>query len=303
MSALTDNTTGINNTATGILAMTANRTGNRNTGTGAGALYTNRTGDDNTAIGDTALYSNVTGISNTAAGAGALWSNNASDNTAIGYTAMNQNTLGASNTALGYSALWGNTTGTNNIAIGAFAGNDLTDGDSNIMIGHRGFASEGNTTRIGDAAFQTRAFIAGVQGVTTDVNDAVTVVIDSSGQLGTISSSRRYKEDIADMGAASARLLELRPVTFRYRQAYGNGEQPLDYGLIAEQVAEVFPELVVFDENNRPETVRYRLLSSLLLNELQKQHSELSGQAAEIETLKEQLDELTRRINQLGTIE
>ena len=106
-----------------------------------------------------------------------------------------------------------------------------------------------------------------------------------------------------DMGAASARLLQLRPVTFRYRQAYGNGEQPLDYGLIAEQVAEVFPELVVFDENDRPETVKYRLLSSLLLNELQKQHSELSGQAAEIEELKEQLNELTRRINQLGTID
>ena len=171
------------------------------------------------------------------------------------------------------------------------------------MIGHRGFASEGNTTRIGDAAFQTRAFIAGVQGVTTDVNDAVTVVIDSSGQLGTISSSRRYKEDISDMGAASTRLLQLRPVTFRYTQPYGNGEQPIDYGLIAEQVAEVFPELVVFDENNRPETVKYRLLSSLLLNELQKQHSELSGQAAEIESLKDQLNELTRRIDQMGTIE
>ena len=303
MSVLTDNTTGTNNTANGILAMTSNRTGNRNTASGAGALFTNRTGDDNTAIGDTALYSNVTGMSNTAAGAGALWFNNASDNTAVGYNALNQNTLGASNTALGYSALWGNTLGMNNIAIGAFAGNDLTDGNSNIMIGNRGFASEANTIRIGDALDHTRAYIAGIQGVTTGINDAVTVVVDSSGQLGTISSSRRYKEDIADMGAASERLLALRPVTFRYKQAYGNGEQPLDYGLLAEQVAEVFPELVVFNENNQPETVKYRLLSSLLLNELQKQHSELSGQAAQIEELKETLDELTRRINQLGHIE
>ena len=204
---------------------------------------------------------------------------------------------------MGYSALWSNTTGTSNIAIGAFAGNDLTDGDSNIMIGNRGFASEANTIRIGDSLSQTRAFIAGVRGVTTDVNDAVTVVIDSNGQIGTISSSSRYKEDITDMGTASERLLQLRPVTFRYRQAYGNGEQPLDYGLIAEQVAVVFPELVVFNENHQPETVKYRLLSSLLLNEMQKQHTQLSGQAAEIEELKELLKDLTHRINQLGAID
>jgi hypothetical protein len=267
ISALADNTVGTYNTASGYLAMVSNRTGDRNTASGSEALYTNRIGDDNTAVGDSALFSNVTG---------------------------------GTNTAIGSSALWGNTSGTNNIAIGGYAGYNLTNGDSNILIGHMGFATEGNTTRIGDAANQTRAFIAGVQGVTTDVNDAVTVVVDSSGQLGTISSSRRYKEDINDMGDASDRLLQLHPVTFRYRQAYGNGEQPLDYGLIAEEVAEVFPELVVFNDSNQPETVKYRLLSSLLLNELQKQHSVLSGQVAEIADLRAQLNDLNQRINQLA---
>jgi hypothetical protein len=142
------------------------------------------------------------------------------------------------------------------------------------------------------------------------------VVIDSNGQLGTISSSRRYKEDISDMGSASDRLLQLQPVTFRYKDAYTNGEQPLDYGLIAEEVAEVFPELVVFNKDDQPETVKYRLLSSLLLNELQKQNAELkhqyhvneaqqeqlrslSGQVAEIPDLKQQLADLGDLVNQI----
>ena len=101
------------------------------------------------------------------------------------------------------------------------------------------------------------------------------------------------------MGSASDRLLQLHPVTFRYKDAYANGEQPLDYGLIAEEVAEVFPELVVFNDDKQPETVKYRLLSSLLLNELQKQHSRLSGQVAEIDELKDQLTELSQLVNQM----
>ena len=114
----------------------------------------------------------------------------------------------------------------------------------------------------------------------------MTVVVDSTGQLGTISSSARFKTDINDMDDASERLLALRPVTFQYRDAYADGSQPLEYGLIAEEVAEIFPELVVFGEEDRPETIKYRLLSSLLLNEVQKQHTTLSGQETEIAELK-----------------
>ena len=177
------------------------------------------------------------------------------------------------------------TTGGANIGLGRLAG-ALTTGNFNIAIGNAGVEGESDTIRIGD--IQTRTFIAGIRGRTTGIADAVSVVIDSSGQLGTVSSSHRYKHDIDDMGTTSDRLLQLRPVTFRYKEAFENSEQPLQYGLIAEEVADVFPELVVFNEENKPETVKYRLLSSLLLNELQKQQSEiedLSGQIAELSEL------------------
>jgi hypothetical protein len=126
------------------------------------------------------------------------------------------------------------------------------------------------------------------------------VVIDINGQLGTISSSIRYKEDVSEMGEASGRLLDLKPVTFRYKEARASGEKPLEYGLIAEEVAQVFPELVVLNSQGQPETVKYRLLSSLLLNELQKQHQHLNGQVEEIRELKEQLTELSEVINQMA---
>ena len=145
-----------------------------------------------------------------------------------------------------------------------------------------------------------RSFVAGIRDVTTDVADAVMVVIDSNGQLGTVSSSLRYKEDVTEMGEASGPLLDLKPVTFRYKEARANGEKPLEYGLIAEEVAQVFPDLVVFNSQGQPATVKYRLLSSLLLNELQKQHQQLSGQVAEIKELKEQLTELTEIVHQMS---
>jgi hypothetical protein len=156
--------------------------------------------------------------------------------------------------------------------------------------------------RIGNAN-QHRAFISAINGVTTDVADAVNVVIDSNGQLGTISSSRRYKKDINEMGDASDQLMQLNPVTFRYKDAYANGEQPLDYGLIAEEVAAVFPDLVVFNAEGQPETVKYRLLSSLLLNELQKQDARLktlNGQVGEIDDLKAEVAELGKLVQQLN---
>ena len=154
----------------------------------------------------------------------------------------------------------------------------------NIAIGNRGVAGEASTIRIGDS-LQTRTFIAGIFGIVTGVNDAATVVIDSNGQLGTISSSRRYKEEIHDMAAASERLLSLRPVTFRYKKAFEGGDKPMQFGLIAEEVAEVFPELVVYNDDGTPEAVKYRLLSTLLLNELQKQGAELRGQRTELQAL------------------
>ena len=141
-------------------------------------------------------------------------------------------------------------------------------------------AGEAHTLRIGygtgTATFeQTRAFISGIRGTTTGNAGAVAVLIDSNGQLGTVSSSRRYKEDIADMAEVSHRLLELRPVTFRFKKAFADGEKPIQFGLIAEEVAEVFPELVVYNDEGQPETVKYHLLSTMLLNELQRLRAEV----------------------------
>lgn len=221
-------------------------------------------------------------------------------NTAMGVNALLKNVSGTNNTAIGIDALFNNVSGTHNVALGQGAGADIGDGSANIMIGSRGVFGDNHTTRIGQ--FQSRAFIAGVRDISPYNGDAVTVVIDSAGQLGTINSSARYKEDINAMGDASERLLSLNPVTFHYKQAYANGEKPVEFGLIAEEVAQVFPELVVFDKDNQPQTVKYRLLSSLLLNELQKQNRELeslSGQVAEIEDLKMQIAELDQVIQKM----
>ncbi|MFN7979510.1 MAG: tail fiber domain-containing protein [Vicinamibacterales bacterium] len=129
---------------------------------------------------------------------------------------------------------------------------------------------------------QTRAFIAGIRAVTTGANDAIPVVIDSTGQLGTVSSSARTKHDIADLPAdVGARLQQLRPVQFRYNQAFANGEQPLQYGLIAEEVEQVLPELVAMGKDGAPETVKYHVLPSLLLAEVQR----LSREVAELRAL------------------
>jgi hypothetical protein len=296
--ALRSNTTGSRNTAGGTRALYSNTNGAHNTATGFMALYSNATGSQNTASGSYALDSNTTGGRNTASGAGALASNTfADDNTACGYQALHSNTTGSLNTASGSGALISNTTGgyntaigrralanntsgTENIALGHFAGYDLTTGGLNIAIGNPGVTGEAATTRIGTLGSQTRAFIAGIRGVTTGVADAIPVLVDSAGQLGTVSSSRRFKQEIRDMGQLTDRLLELRPVVFRYKPEVQSGERPLEYGLIAEEVAEVFPELVVHGEDGQPFTVKYHLLSAMLLNELK----DLSSSHARLET-------------------
>jgi len=292
--ALENNTTGDRNTASGFFALRNNTTGFRNTANGYRALENNTTGKGNTANGARALTSNTSGIGNTAAGYRALVTNiGGYNNTVSGYEAMYSNTYGGRNTAIGFRALFAHTTGLRNIALGHYAGSNLTTGSNNIAIGNYGVAGEGATIRVGTAGTHTRTFIGGIRGATTGVANAIPVLIDSAGQLGTVSSSRRFKKDIADMGDATERLLELRPVVFHYKQEQtlpNGGEVPLEYGLIAEEVAEIFPDLVVYDEDGLPFTVKYHLLSSMLLNELKKQHEELEAQrgkhAREMEELR-----------------
>jgi hypothetical protein len=159
------------------------------------------------------------------------------------------------------------------MAIGYSAGSNVTTNSGNIYIDNSGESTDNGTIRIG--SFESATFIQGIYGVTTGFNDAVPVLVDMNGQLGTISSSRRYKEDIHDMGDASSGLLRLRPVTFRYQKPFADGSKPMQYGLIAEEVAEIYPDLVVRSADGQIETVKYQLLDPMLLNEVQKQQEHI----------------------------
>jgi hypothetical protein len=297
--ALLSNTTGASNTATGESALFFNTTGARNTATGANALVNNIDGDANTAIGDSVLASNTTGNFNTANGASALLNNTIGGrNTAIGRSALSLNTTGNFNTANGYQALFNNTTGNFNIALGSSAGASLTTGDSNIDIGNVGFPGESATIRIGGP--QTKTFIAGIRGVT--VVSGVPVVIDAAGQLGTIASSKRFKKEIQPMEKASEAILALKPVTFHYKSDATDTPQ---FGLIAEEVAAVNPDLVVRDKKGEIYTVRYDAVNAMLLNEFLKAHRKAQQQEATITQLKKDfgatIAQLTARLDEQAT--
>ena len=264
--ALFSNQGGGFNTATGFEALMNNTMGVGNTATGGVALQNNTTGADNTATGQEALASNTNGIRNTATGSSALQNNTAgTSNTADGAVALYADTTGIRNTATGDAALERNTTGSGNIAVGAAAGSNLTTGNNNIDIGNVGVATDTNTIRIGTKGTQTRALIAGIY--TSPVYGSP-VYVHANGRLGVAVSSARYKRDIHDMGDASARLLQLRPVSFRYRQ---DPKGMLQYGLVAEEVERVYPELVTRDDDGKVMGVRYDVIPALLLNEMLKQ--------------------------------
>jgi hypothetical protein len=303
--ALGANTTGGANTASGYMALASNTVGGDNTASGYDALTSNTTGANNTASGYNALSSNSTGYSNTAFGVQALQDNTtAFSNTAVGAGALLISTTGSDNTAVGLSALGFNTTGNGNIAIGFEAGYNAPGGNgSSIYIGSPGFSTDTNgTMRIGSPYAETSFFVAGVSGVTTGSNGAVPVVIDSNGQLGTVSSSLRFKEDVQDMGDASSDLLRLRPVTFRYKQPYKDGSKPIDYGLIAEEVADVYPDLVVRNKDGQIQTVQYQKLTPMLLNEVQKLHSDLEQQNQRAQQQDETIRQLQDRLQALENL-
>ena len=278
--SLVQNTTGTANTATGMNALEQNTTGSNNAGSGFRTLVNNTTGYNNTATGVNALSSNTTGFFNTAAGMNALFSNTTGVyNTAAGLHALYSNTTGMNNIALGVAALNSNTTGQNNIGVGVYGGFNLTTGDNNIDIGNGGVAAEANTIRLGAQNTQTATYIAGITGSGIMGTD---VVISNAGQLGVVLSSARYKKDIHDMGQSTNGLMKLRPVTFRYKSDEQGVKQ---YGLVAEEVETVYPELVVHDADGKVESVRYSMLTSMLLNELQKQIKANQKQAERIEQL------------------
>jgi trimeric autotransporter adhesin len=284
VTALYSNTSGFGNAAYGVAALYSNTTGNSNTATGLGALYLSISGSDNSASGYQALYSNTTGSNNTASGYEALYSNTTgANNTASGYGALHMNKAGAQNaafgvdalfantggkfnTAVGYGALKKNSSGQYNVALGWQAGFALTTGSNNIDIDNQGEAGDNDTIRIGTEGTQTNTSIAGVYSNTGFSGAAV--LVDMNGRLGVAGSSERFKTAIAPIGPNSARLQRLRPVTFHYK---ADPQGSLQYGLIAEEVAKVYPELVIRGEKGRIDGIRYDELAPMLLNEVQQQ--------------------------------
>ena len=286
------------NTSFGVGSL-ASDSGYANTAFGEDTLSNvNGSGFDNSAFGAFALSNLTSGSVNTAFGNYALNSDTTgSYDTGIGGFSLEDNATGSYNTAVGYAALIFNT-GNFNIGIGPYAGYAISNGSDNIEIGSYGTSSDNGAIRIGDPSYQASFFAAGINGV--GVN-GVPVYIDGNGQLGTVNSSIRFKEDVHDMGDASSAIFRLRPVTYRYKQAYADGSKPIDYGLIAEEVAKVYPDMVVRGADGQIQTVQYQKLTPMLLNELQKQHQLMEQQQQTIAQQGEAIRQL--REQQTATIE
>jgi hypothetical protein len=279
---------GCGNTASGSHALALNTTGGANTAHGAGALFKNTSGAYNTAIGALAMYSATSGY----------------DNSAVGYGALFNNLSGSSNTASGAYALYSNN-GTGNSALGFGTGSGQTTGsyDTYLGSGVQGVAGENYVTRIGVSTLVSNVpgspttFIAGIYNVPLSGN---AVVVTSTGQLGVAAvSSERFKTDIAPMNANTGKLWQLRPVTFKLKTDTHGTPQ---YGLIAEEVAGIYPELVIRDENGRIDGVRYDELAPMLLNEAQKQQTTIAAQAAKIDSLERKVakvEDLERQVDEM----
>jgi hypothetical protein len=319
--ALLNLTSGGFNTAVGWLSLRGNMTGSFNTAVGAGTLFRN-IGDENTAVGTGALLSNSTGIQNTATGALALFSNTGpaanpnqpsgiagsfntangeralfsnttgAANTAVGGNSLVNNTIGSTNTAVGSVALSNNSTGNNNIALGFFAGGAVSTADEVIAIGTFG-QNVSNSCYIG----QIYSNIQPQVGTDPDL-----VTINSNGRLGRANiSSRRYKHDIQPMHTASEAIYALKPVSFRYHKQYDR-TQTMAFGLIAEEVAEVNPDLVGRNPEGQPESVRYEQVNAMLLNEFLKEHRRGEEQDCKIQEQQTTIAELRSEIRSLAAM-
>lgn len=253
--------------------------GGMNSAFGAFALYKNTLGDSNSAFGTQALMNNTTGLGNAAFG-----------------TALNNNSTGNYNSAVGYGALNNNTTSGYNVAIGYNAGASHSSGDNNIYVGSGGAVTESGSIHIGTVGTHTAAYIAGISGMTSA--SGVAVFVNSNGQLGTSTSSARFKDDIRGMHEESDVLMKLRPVAFYYRPELDE-THTRQYGLVAEEVAEVAPQLVVYDEKGAPQTVRYHFVNAMLLNEVQKQRRLTEEQERTIVGQESKIQDLEARLSKL----
>ncbi len=297
--ALLNLTSGTFNTAVGFFSLKNNTQGQFNTAVGAATLFTN-TADKNTGTGAGALLSNTIGIENTAAGSFALLNNSTgAQNAAFGANALINSTTGGGNTAIGFNALPNNTTGITNTAVGFNAGFGITTADNVIVIG----------TNVAGQNVDHSCFIGEIFGATS--SNGTQVFINSDGRLGTITSSRRFKQTIEPMDNASEVLFLLKPIRFRYKKQIDPTETS-QFGLVAEDVEKVNPDLVVRDKEGKPYSVRYDQVNAMLLNEFLKEHRKneeqektivelKSGMTALAATVKKQASQIQKVSAQLAT--
>jgi hypothetical protein len=291
--ALLSLTTGGFNTAVGWLSLGSNVTGPFNTAVGAGALLAT-TAERNTATGAGALLSTTAGYGNTADGSFALLRNTTGHfNTAAGVEALYQNTTGFVNTANGWQALYRNTTGSGNTALGALAGLGVTTADHVICIGAVG-------ANVSSSCFISNIYEQVAFG-------GLPVFVNSDDKLGTLVSSKRFKEDIRPTEQASEALFALKPITFRYKKEIDPAGTS-QFGLVAEDVEKVNPDLVVRDKKGRAYSVRYDQVNAMLLNEFLKEHrkaeqlkkdfeSKFAEQQAQIEALASDLRKVNAQLD------
>ena len=301
------NTTGSHNAFYGNDAGFGNNTGQFNTFTGDSSGVLNHTGDNNTFVGRYAGGNNTTGSQNVYLGVAAggppsdfpFDNNVGSNNAAVGYQAGFSVRTGSGDTFVGSMAGFSVRTGSGNTFVGSMAGFNDVSGNNDVYIANQGpgVGTESNTIRIGDSAGQTVSYIAGIYGST--VGSGVPVYINSDGQLGTLTSSLRFKQQVQNMGDSTSALMKLRPVTFLYKAEYDKGPRTLQYGLIAEEVAEVYPDLVAYEPDGKPYTVKYQYLAPMLLNELQKQHAVVAAQQEVIQVQQKQVSAQQQQIGSL----
>jgi hypothetical protein len=289
---------GCHDTASGEDALYSDTSGSYNTATGFGSLFSNISGNNNTAGGSESLYSNLTGSNNNADGYQSMYNNTSgSNNIATGYQALYSNTTGGYNSALGYLALNNSQSGLGNIGVGPFAGQNIVQGKFNIDIGSWGSADESNTIRIGLPKYHQATYIA---GITNSQVTGAQVYVTANGQLGVLASSERYKADITTLAPASERLAQLRPVSFHLKTD-PNGA--IQYGLIAEEVDKVYPELVIRDRDGKIQGVRYDELAPILLNEIQRQQASMLSLTEQNHSQASELFELKQQVTKLADLE
>jgi hypothetical protein len=278
-----------------VQALPEGSLGHGNTVEGGGALQILTTGTHNTADGYQTLFSNAGGSYNTATGSQALKNNTADGNTADGFQALAFNTIGFGNTAIGWKALYHNTIGNGNIALGFYAGGAITTGNNNIDIGYPGIPGETETIHIGVG--QTATYIA---GIVEAVSTGSQVGVDSDGHLGVLTiSSVRFKDQIKPMDKVSEAILALKPITFHYKKELDpKGIQ--QFGLLAEEVEKVNPDLVTRDRDGKPYTVRYEAVNAMLLNEFLKEHRKNEQQEATIARQQKQIEALTAGLQKVS---